>query len=295
MTGEDERLERVLPLVRKYGAAVVAISNDETGISEDPDVRFAVAKQIVERAADHGIPREDIVVDPLRDADRGDARRPAGRSSGSSAGCATSSASTAPAAPRTSASGCRTARASTAPFLAMAIASGLTSAITNPLLAEVRQSVMAADVLLGNDPDCGRWIRTLPGRAGRRRAGPPGEPPARRGRGLGRRLTGRGRADRGRRPARCRPADALVVFTPSGRRGRFAAGHDRARRRALARRRHRLGLRRPRDLRPLPGRARAIGAFPKHGIDLERRAPLGARQRSRRPTGASTGWPPTGG
>ena len=65
VTGEEERLERVLPLVSKYGAAVVAISNDDTGISEDPDVRFAVAKRIVERAADHGIPRADIVVDPL--------------------------------------------------------------------------------------------------------------------------------------------------------------------------------------------------------------------------------------
>src|ERR1700719_2509232 len=65
VTGEEERLEKVLPLVKKYGAAVVAISNDETGISEDPDVRFAVAKKIVERAADFGIPREDVVVDPL--------------------------------------------------------------------------------------------------------------------------------------------------------------------------------------------------------------------------------------
>src|SRR5262245_41850486 len=65
VTGEEERLEAVLPLIRKYGAAVVAISNDETGISEDPDVRFAVAKKIVERAADHGIPRSDVVVDPL--------------------------------------------------------------------------------------------------------------------------------------------------------------------------------------------------------------------------------------
>jgi len=65
VTGEEERLEQVLPLVKKYGAAVVAISNDETGISEDPDVRFAVAKKIVERAADHGIPRSDVVVDPL--------------------------------------------------------------------------------------------------------------------------------------------------------------------------------------------------------------------------------------
>ena len=65
VTGEEERMEAVLPLIKKYGAAVVAISNDETGISEDPDVRFAVAKRIVERAADHGIPASDIVVDPL--------------------------------------------------------------------------------------------------------------------------------------------------------------------------------------------------------------------------------------
>ena len=65
VTGEEERLEIVLPLVKKYGAAVIAISNDETGISEDPDVRFAVAKKIVERAMDHGIPASDVVVDPL--------------------------------------------------------------------------------------------------------------------------------------------------------------------------------------------------------------------------------------
>src|SRR6184192_2665696 len=65
VTGEEERLEAVLPLVKKYGAAVVAISNDETGISEDPDVRFAVAKRIVERAEDHGIAHADVVVDPL--------------------------------------------------------------------------------------------------------------------------------------------------------------------------------------------------------------------------------------
>src|SRR3546814_619483 len=65
VTGEDEQMERVLPLVKKHGAAVVAISNDETGISMDPDVRYAVAKKIVERAADYGIPKEDVVVDPL--------------------------------------------------------------------------------------------------------------------------------------------------------------------------------------------------------------------------------------
>jgi 5-methyltetrahydrofolate--homocysteine methyltransferase len=65
VTGEEERLEAVLPLVKKYGCAVVAISNDDTGISQDIDVRFAVAKKIVERASDHGIPASDVLVDPL--------------------------------------------------------------------------------------------------------------------------------------------------------------------------------------------------------------------------------------
>ncbi|MEM6547218.1 MAG: methyltetrahydrofolate cobalamin methyltransferase [Pseudomonadota bacterium] len=65
VTGEEERLEIVLPLVQKYNVPVVAISNDDTGISEDPDVRFEVAKKIVERAADFAIPAHDIVVDPL--------------------------------------------------------------------------------------------------------------------------------------------------------------------------------------------------------------------------------------
>ena len=65
VTGEEERLEAILPLVKKYNVPVVAISNDDTGISEDPEVRFAVAKKIVERAADFGIPAHDIVVDPL--------------------------------------------------------------------------------------------------------------------------------------------------------------------------------------------------------------------------------------
>ena len=65
VTGEEDRLEAILPLVKKYNVPVVAISNDDSGISEDPDERFAVAKRIVERAADYGIPAHDIVVDPL--------------------------------------------------------------------------------------------------------------------------------------------------------------------------------------------------------------------------------------
>src|SRR5690606_17266473 len=65
VTGEEERREAILPLGRKYDVPVVAISNDETGISMDPGVRFAVARKIVQRAADYGIKSHEIVVDPL--------------------------------------------------------------------------------------------------------------------------------------------------------------------------------------------------------------------------------------
>src|SRR5436853_5287754 len=158
VTGEDERLERVLPLVKKYGAAVVAISNDETGISEDPDVRFGVAKRIVERALDHGIPREDVIVDPLLMPIG--AMPTAGRQVFRILGrlrdelkvnstCGASNVSF----------GLPNREGINGAFLAMAIASGLTSAITNPIAEGVRTAVMAADVLQGNDQDAARWIR----------------------------------------------------------------------------------------------------------------------------------------
>jgi 5-methyltetrahydrofolate--homocysteine methyltransferase len=157
VTGEEERLERVLPLVHRYGAAVVAISNDDTGISEDPDVRFAVAKRIVERAADHGIPASDVVVDPL--VMPVGAMATAGRQVFAlvrrlreelkvNTTCGASNVSF----------GLPHREGINAAFLPMAIASGMTSAITNPLMPEVKASVMAADVLMGHDPDCGRWI-----------------------------------------------------------------------------------------------------------------------------------------
>tara|TARA_B100001964_G_scaffold136342_1_gene150461 strand:- start:1669 stop:2574 length:906 start_codon:yes stop_codon:yes gene_type:complete len=158
VTGEEERLETVLPLVKKYSCAVVAISNDETGISEDPDVRFAVAKKIVDRAKDYGIPSSDIVVDPLV--------MPIGALN--SAGmqviklvrrlqeelkvnttCGASNVSF----------GLPNRNGINAAFLAMGIASGLTSAITNPLHESVMQSVLGADVMMGNDPNCVRWIK----------------------------------------------------------------------------------------------------------------------------------------
>ena len=158
VTGEDERLESVLPLVKKYGAAVIAISNDETGISEDPDVRFAVAKKIVERAIDHGIPACDVVVDPLV--------MPIGAINQAgvqvmrlvhrlrtelkvNTSCGASNISF----------GLPNRDGINSAFLTMAMGAGMTSAITNPMHVEVIKAVMGADVMLGHDPDCARWIR----------------------------------------------------------------------------------------------------------------------------------------
>ena len=157
VTGEDEQMERVLPLVARHGAAVVAITNDESGISEDPDVRFAVARKIVSRAEDHGIPREDVVVDPLvmpigaiGTAGRQvfDLLRRLRDELRVNTTCGASNVSF----------GLPNRTGLNAAFLPMAIASGLTSAITSPLHAEMLQAVKAADVLMGNDEHCAAWI-----------------------------------------------------------------------------------------------------------------------------------------
>ena len=140
-----------------------------------PDQRFAVAKKIVERAADYGIPREDIVVDPLV--------MPIGAIN--SAGkqvmhivrrlreelkvnttCGGSNVSF----------GLPNRNGINSAFLTMAIASGMTSAITSPLHAETMQAVLGADVMMGHDPDCARWIGKY------RTPGADGEPQGRGGR-----------------------------------------------------------------------------------------------------------------
>ncbi|MBM85695.1 MAG: methyltetrahydrofolate--corrinoid methyltransferase [Rhodospirillaceae bacterium] len=158
VTGEEERLETVLPLVKKHGAAVVAISNDETGISENPDIRFEVARKIVERAQDHGIKVADVVVDPLI--------MPVGaiRLAGASAfhlirrlreelsvntTCGASNVSF----------GLPNRHGLNAAFLSMAIGAGLTSAIMNPLRSEEMTAVWGADVMLGHDLECRHWIK----------------------------------------------------------------------------------------------------------------------------------------
>ncbi len=158
VTGEDESLDRVLPLIKKYGAAVVAISNDETGISEDIDVRYEVAKKIVNRASDYGIPASDVVVDPL--VMPIGAINTAGREVLKliyrlrtelkvNTTCGASNISF----------GLPNRNGFNGAFISMAIQAGMTSAITNPLHAEVVAASMGADVMLGKDPDCSRWIK----------------------------------------------------------------------------------------------------------------------------------------
>lgn len=158
VTGEEERLETVLPLVKKYNAAVIGISNDETGISEDPDERYKIAKKIVERAMDYGIPREDVIIDPL--AMPIGAVAQAGRTLFTLVNrlqtelkvntvCGASNVSF----------GLPSRQALNAHFLSMAISNGLTSAITNPLKAETKQAVMAANVFMAHDENCMTWIQ----------------------------------------------------------------------------------------------------------------------------------------
>jgi len=157
VTGEEDRLEVVLPLVKKYDCAVVAISNDETGISEDPNIRFEVAKKIVERAQDYGIKPADVVVDPLV--------MPVGAINDAgkqvlhlisrlrnelkvNTTCGASNFSF----------GIPNRNGINASFISMAMGAGMTSAIVNPLHTEVVQAVRAADVVMGNDPDCANWL-----------------------------------------------------------------------------------------------------------------------------------------
>ncbi|WP_127900831.1 methyltetrahydrofolate cobalamin methyltransferase [Solirhodobacter olei] len=158
VTGEEERLELVLPLVKKYNVPVVAISNDDTGISMDPEVRFAVAKKIVERAADFGIPAHDIVVDPLvmpvgALASAGQQVftlvRRLREELGVNTTCGASNISF----------GMPHRHGINAAFLPMAIGAGMTSAIMNPVRKVEMEAIRAANFLMNHDANGAEWIR----------------------------------------------------------------------------------------------------------------------------------------
>ena len=157
VTAEEERMERILPLVKKYGAAVIGMANDETGITMVPEERLALARRIIERAADHGIPQEDVIIDPIAMTVAADPT--AGRITletmrlirdelGNNMTCGASNVSF----------GLPDRPTVNAAFLPVAMYAGLTCAITNPLVPEVRRGVLASDLLLGHDEYAMRWI-----------------------------------------------------------------------------------------------------------------------------------------
>ena len=156
VTGEDERLEEILPLVARHGAAVIGLANDETGIPETPQQRLEIATKIVKAAGDHGIPPSDVVIDPLAMTVGADteavsttleAIRLIRAELGVNMSLGASNVSF----------GLPQRHVLNAAFLPMAMAAGLTSAImsTAPVCVE---SVRAADLLLGHDPWGASWI-----------------------------------------------------------------------------------------------------------------------------------------
>jgi 5-methyltetrahydrofolate--homocysteine methyltransferase len=156
VTGEDDRLEEILPLVAKHGAAVIGLANDETGIPETPQQRLEIATKIVNVAGDHGIPPEDVVIDPLAMTVGAatdavtitlETIRLIRAELGVNMSLGASNVSF----------GLPDRHALNAAFLPMAMEAGLTSAImsTAPVVVE---SVRAADLLLGHDPWGARWI-----------------------------------------------------------------------------------------------------------------------------------------
>ena len=160
VTAEDERMDRILPIVKRYGAAVIGMSNDETGITMVPQERVEIARRIIDRAQYYGIPREDVVIDPIAmtvaaDPQAGvitlETMRLIREQLSNNMTCGASNVSF----------GLPDRPIVNAAFFSVAMHAGLTCAITNPLVPEVRKAVLASDLLLGHDEYAMRWISTF--------------------------------------------------------------------------------------------------------------------------------------
>jgi 5-methyltetrahydrofolate--homocysteine methyltransferase len=156
VTGEDDRLEAILPLVARHNAAVIGLANDDE-IPMEPERRLAIAKKIVSAAGDFGIPPEDVVIDPLAMPVGAEPRavtlfvetvRLIRDELGVNMTCgASNTAFGLPGRPTLGAA-----------FLAIAQSHGLTSAIMDARRDETVEAVRATDFLLGNDEWGARWI-----------------------------------------------------------------------------------------------------------------------------------------
>jgi 5-methyltetrahydrofolate--homocysteine methyltransferase len=156
VTGEDERLEEILPLVARHGAAVIGLANDETGIPETPQQRVDIARKIVSAAGDHGIPPENVVIDPLAmtvgadtDAVNTTLETISRIRDELGVNMCLGASNVSFGLPQRHALG--------SAFLPMAMAAGLTSAIMS-CARQVVDSVRASDLLLGHDEWGARWI-----------------------------------------------------------------------------------------------------------------------------------------
>jgi len=160
MTGEDDRMELILPLVKEHKAVIMALSNDETGIPATAQERLVITEKIVRTVEKYGIPLEDLVIDPLAMTVGADPEAVKitletihlikGKF-GLNMSMGASNVSF----------GLPNRHAVNASFLPMAMAAGLTSAIMDARTKEIGTSVRAADLLLGNDPWGGNWISTF--------------------------------------------------------------------------------------------------------------------------------------
>lgn len=165
VTAEDERLEAILPLVKRYGAAVIALPNDETEIPEDPRRRLELAGKVIDVATGtYGIPIEDIVIDPLAmpvGADTSLVGKTLETISLISAkfgvNMTLGASNVSFGMPDRIAIGCA--------FLPMAIAAGLTSAIMDARSPELVRACKAADLLLNRDEWGAAWIAAHRARA----------------------------------------------------------------------------------------------------------------------------------
>jgi 5-methyltetrahydrofolate--homocysteine methyltransferase len=157
MTGEDDRMELILPLVKEHNAVIMALSNDETGIPATAQERLVITGKIVRTVEKYGIPLEDLVIDPLAMTVGADTEAVKitletihliKEKFGLNMSMGASNVSF----------GLPNRHAVNASFLPMAMAAGLTSAIMDARTKEIVTSVRAADMLLGNDPWGGNWI-----------------------------------------------------------------------------------------------------------------------------------------
>jgi 5-methyltetrahydrofolate--homocysteine methyltransferase len=157
VTGEDERLDVILPIVARHGAAVIGLANAED-IPMEPERRLEVAKKIVSVAGDHGIPPEDVIIDPLAMPVGAEPRAVTlfietlhllREHLGVNTTCGASNTSF----------GLPGRHTLGAAFLAVAQSHGLTSAIMDARRVETVEAVRATDFLLGRDEWGATWIR----------------------------------------------------------------------------------------------------------------------------------------